>query len=116
MCASSPPPTGPWATWWPRSEGLFREDLFFRLNVVHLHLPPLRERGDDLGLLLQANLHRFAKRLGRPGSPAFSAPDAEASCEYLRHYFYPGNVRELENIVHHAVLMADGEEVCRPAT
>ena len=87
-----------------RSE--FREDLFFRLNVVHLHLPPLRERGDDLDLLLKANLARFSERLHKVVH-GFSPRAWEA----LHHYFYPGNVRELENIVHHAVLMADGDEV-----
>ncbi|HTA16442.1 MAG TPA: sigma-54 dependent transcriptional regulator [bacterium] len=87
-----------------RSE--FREDLFFRLNVVHLHLPPLRERGEDLDLLLKANLVRFAERL-RKDVRAFSPRAWDA----LTHYFFPGNIRELENIVHHAVLMADGTDV-----
>ena len=88
------------------AEGKFREDLFFRLNVVHLHLPPLRERGEDLGLLLQANLHRFANRLARP----VTRFTTEAR-NLLEQYLYPGNVRELENIVHHCVLMAEGEEI-----
>jgi two-component system, NtrC family, response regulator AtoC len=88
------------------SRGEFREDLFFRLNVVHLHLPPLRERGDDLGLLLKANLGRYAQRLNK----RVQGFDAEA-WEALSHYFYPGNIRELENVVHHAVLMCDGERV-----
>ncbi|HTB21158.1 MAG TPA: sigma 54-interacting transcriptional regulator [bacterium] len=87
-----------------RSE--FREDLFFRLNVVHLHLPPLRERGDDLELLLKANLVRFADRL-RKDVRGFS-PQAWGA---LRNYLFPGNIRELENIVHHCVLMADSDEV-----
>jgi two-component system nitrogen regulation response regulator GlnG len=87
-----------------RSE--FREDLFFRLNVVHLHLPPLRERGEDLELLLSANLARFAERLHKD-LRGFS-PEA---WDALRGYFYPGNIRELENIVHHAALMADGPQV-----
>ncbi len=86
--------------------GEFREDLFFRLNVVHLHLPPLRERGEDLDLLLRANLARFAERL-RKEVRGFTA----AAWDALRAYFYPGNIRELENIVHHAVLMAEGPEV-----
>ncbi len=87
-----------------RSE--FREDLFFRLNVVHLHLPPLRERGEDLELLLKANLVRFAERLGK-GPMSFGAQAWAA----LKRYFYPGNIRELENIVHHAVVMAEGPEI-----
>jgi DNA-binding NtrC family response regulator len=88
------------------AKGQFREDLFFRLNVVHLHLPPLRERGGDLEVLLQANLQRFGKRLGKPAI-RFSLEAADL----LGRYFYPGNVRELENIVHHAVLMAEGGEI-----
>lgn len=88
------------------ARGEFREDLFFRLNVVHLHMPPLRERGEDLALLLNANLARFAARLGKP----VKGFDGDAWDALLR-YFYPGNVRELENIVHHAVLMADGGQV-----
>ena len=88
------------------AKGEFREDLFFRLNVVHLHLPALRERGEDLQALLQANLQRFAKRLNRP-LQGYS-PEA---LDFLSRYYYPGNVRELENIVHHAVLMSEGEEL-----
>jgi DNA-binding NtrC family response regulator len=88
------------------ARGEFREDLFFRLNVVHLHLPPLRERGDDLAMLLKANLLRYAQRLDKPARD-FS-PDA---WEALNRYFYPGNIRELENIVHHSVLMAEGGQV-----
>jgi two-component system nitrogen regulation response regulator GlnG len=89
--------------------GEFREDLFFRLSVVHLHLPPLRERGEDLALLLRANLARYAVRLGKPSLREFSADAWDA----LTRYFYPGNVRELENLVHHAALMADGARVER---
>jgi len=66
----------------------FREDLFFRLNVVHLHLPPLRERGEDLELLLKANLARFSERLHK--DVRSFAPEA---WEALRHYFYPASWR-----------------------
>jgi transcriptional regulator with PAS, ATPase and Fis domain len=90
------------------ARGEFREDLFFRLNVVHLHLPPLRERGDDLQVLLKANLARFSQRLGKE-LKGF-APDA---WDALASYYYPGNIRELENIVHHACLMAEGALVQR---
>jgi DNA-binding NtrC family response regulator len=90
------------------ARGEFREDLFFRLNVVHLHLPPLRERGDDLQALLNANLARFSQRLGKP-IQGFS-PEA---WDALTGYYYPGNIRELENIVHHAALMADGAQIQR---
>jgi two-component system nitrogen regulation response regulator GlnG len=90
------------------ARGEFREDLFFRLNVVHLHLPPLRERGDDLQVLLKANLQRFSQRLGKDLT-GFS-PEA---WDALTGYYYPGNIRELENIVHHAALMAEGAQILR---
>jgi DNA-binding NtrC family response regulator len=90
------------------ARGEFREDLFFRLNVVHLHLPPLRERGDDLQALLNANLARFSQRLGK-AIQGFS-PEA---WDALAGYYYPGNIRELENIVHHAALMAEGAQIQR---
>jgi DNA-binding NtrC family response regulator len=83
-------------------DGKFREDLFFRINVVHLHLPPLRERGEDLELILEAFLKRHAARQGK----ALSGFDAEAKA-LLLSYLYPGNIRELDNIVQHAVLMAE---------
>ena len=86
--------------------GQFREDLFFRLNVVHLHLPPLRERGDDIPLLLEAFLKRHCQRHRK----AVTGFDREAMT-LLMAYHYPGNIRELDNIVQHAVLMAEGPEV-----
>jgi len=89
--------------------GEFREDLFFRLNVVHLHLPPLREREGDLPLFLEAFLKKHSGR-ARKKIKGF---DAEALA-VLQAYPYPGNVRELDNIVQHAVLMADGSELGVP--
>lgn len=86
--------------------GQFREDLFFRLNVVHLHLPALRERGDDVVLFLENFLKRHAARHKK----RLNGFDREA-LTVLESYLYPGNIRELDNIVQHAVLMADGMEV-----
>ena len=74
------------------ARGQFREDLFFRLNVVPLRVPPLRDRKDDIALLTQ----HFVKKYG---GAAASEPDAE-TLELLQHYRWPGNVRELENIIH----------------
>jgi two-component system nitrogen regulation response regulator GlnG len=88
------------------ARGDFREDLFFRLNVVHLQLPALRDRGEDLEALLKSNLARFAQHLGK--EVRGFTPEA---WEALRRYFYPGNIRELENILHHAVIMADTPEI-----
>lgn len=86
--------------------GDFREDLFFRLNVVHLHLPPLRERGEDIGLFLQTYLKRHCLRHKK----SIQGFGREASA-LLESYLYPGNIRELDNIVQHAVLMAEGREI-----
>ncbi len=83
--------------------GRFREDLYYRLNVVQIDLPPLRERREDIGLLAAYFLERTMKRWGRPGR-SFT-PEA---AELLERYDYPGNVRELENAVEHAVAVSDG--------
>ncbi|MDE3127311.1 MAG: sigma-54-dependent Fis family transcriptional regulator [Gemmatimonadota bacterium] len=84
--------------------GRFREDLFFRLNTVELHLPPLRERRDDIGLLATHFLQRFAAHYRRPVTGF--APEAMAA---LLRYGWPGNVRELAHAVERATLLAQGE-------
>jgi DNA-binding NtrC family response regulator len=83
-------------------EGRFREDLWFRLNVVTIHLPPLRERREDIGPLLARFLAEANRKFGR----AVVAPDPEAFAILLR-YDWPGNARELRNVVEHAVVMAE---------
>ncbi|MDO8475198.1 MAG: PEP-CTERM-box response regulator transcription factor [Candidatus Rokubacteria bacterium] len=80
--------------------GRFREDLYYRLSVVTVHLPPLRERGEDVVLLANAFLRRNAQALKR--KVRFSPEALEAIVKYL----WPGNIRELENKVHRAVIMA----------
>jgi DNA-binding NtrC family response regulator len=85
---------------------LFREDLFFRLNVITIALPPLRERGDDVLLLIHHFAEKFASELGRR-APKFS----DEALSVLRRYHWPGNVRELENVVQRLVVMADGDTV-----
>ena len=78
----------------------FRQDLYFRLNVFPIHLPPLRERGDDIPLLLQFFLKKFSARIGKPVD--------DVTPEFLRRfqaYAWPGNVRELENLVERAVIL-----------
>jgi DNA-binding NtrC family response regulator len=87
----------------------FREDLYFRLNVLAIEVPPLRERGDDVLLLARHFLQKFARELGR-GEPRFS----DAVLDSLLAYPWPGNVRELENIVQRLVVMAEGEEIDVP--
>lgn len=85
------------------SAGRFREDLFYRLNVFRIHLPPLRERRSDIPALAAAFLARFAAEHGRP-LEGFSSD----ALERLVVHSWPGNVRELEHAVEHAVIMAQG--------
>jgi DNA-binding NtrC family response regulator len=86
--------------------GRFRSDLLYRLNTIHIHLPPLRERGDDIVLLAQRSLNQHAQHHRRPIS-SFS----EAALSALRRYSWPGNVRELNHVVERAVLMARGTAI-----
>ena len=88
------------------AEGRFRADLYFRLNVVQLELPPLRERREDIGLLASYFLDRAARRQER-GALVFR-PEAMA---LLEKYDYPGNVRELENAIEHAVTLSEGDVI-----
>jgi len=87
-------------------EGRFREDLYYRLNVIALRVPPLRERRDDIPLLAEHFLRLFCERNRRRLS-GFSRPAAEA----LMRYEWPGNVRELENTIERAVVLARGGTV-----
>lgn len=83
-------------------EGRFRDDLYYRLNVVSLHLPPLRERTDDIPLLVQHFLEKHAARLGLP-VPTI-APE---TMQLLTRYHWRGNVRELENCIERALVLSD---------
>jgi DNA-binding NtrC family response regulator len=87
-------------------EGKFREDLYYRLNVVQLHLPPLRERREDIPFLAHHFLRSFADRFGRKVQ-RFSRVALHA----LEEFDWPGNVRELENVIQRAVVMADGSKI-----
>jgi PAS domain S-box-containing protein len=87
-------------------EGKFREDLFYRLSVFPITLPPLRERGDDVVLLAEEFARQFAARAGRRLAPL--SPGAAAR---LRAYSWPGNVRELQNVIERAVITARGGEL-----
>jgi two-component system response regulator AtoC len=84
--------------------GRFREDLFYRLNVVHIVLPPLRDRREDIPVLVEAFLRKSNKRLGTRVRGV--APEA---LERLLEYEWPGNVRELENLVERALVLSDGD-------
>jgi two-component system repressor protein LuxO len=81
-------------------EGRFREDLFYRLHVIPIELPPLRDRGDDVLEIADALFRLFADQEGRPFEHLTN--EAEAA---LRRHAWPGNVRELQNVVRHAIVM-----------
>ncbi|MCC6588660.1 MAG: sigma 54-interacting transcriptional regulator [Bryobacterales bacterium] len=85
------------------AEGRFREDLFYRLNVFPIHCPALRERRDDIPLLVEYFMARFAARMGRRIDHIESK-----SFECMLNYSWPGNIRELQNIVERAVIVAEG--------
>jgi two-component system NtrC family response regulator len=85
-------------------KGRFREDFFYRLNVVHIHLPPLRERADDIPMLTEHFIDKFAKMLNKP--------DLQVSMETLRFLVslpWDGNVRELENTIERAAILCSGD-------
>jgi len=86
--------------------GQFRQDLFYRLNVIEILVPPLRERRDDLPALCEALLERIAREAGMPVPPL-----SASLIEQLQSLPLPGNVRELENLLHRAVALHDGESL-----
>ncbi len=90
-------------------KGIFREDLFYRINVITVELPPLREREDDIFLLISHFAKKFAEEAGRPVS-IFS----DNALQVLRRYHWPGNVRELENIIQRLVVMSDRDIIDVP--
>ncbi len=90
-------------------KGEFREDLYYRLNVITIEIPPLRERGDDILLLINHFVPIFAKELDKP-IPRFS----DQSIHVLKNYYWPGNVRELENVIQRLVVMNEGDVIDSP--
>jgi two-component system, NtrC family, response regulator PilR len=87
--------------------GRFRQDLFYRLNVIQVHVPPLRERIDDLSDICDALLARIAQDAGVENAPVLASDAVSA----LRRYSFPGNVRELENLLHRAVALASSDVI-----
>ncbi len=90
-------------------KGLFREDLFFRVNVITIELPPLRERGDDVQLLISHFSRKFSDEMGKR-APVFSPRALRA----LQDYHWPGNVRELENVVQRMIVLNEGDQIDVP--
>ncbi|WP_456433496.1 sigma-54-dependent transcriptional regulator [Thermosulfuriphilus sp.] len=87
-------------------EGKFREDLYYRLNVIPIHVPPLRERKSDIPLLVQAFLEKFSAKRGRS---VMSITEEAMGC--LMRYHWPGNVRELENLVERLVILCPSDTI-----
>jgi DNA-binding NtrC family response regulator len=90
-------------------KGLFREDLYYRLNILSIELPPLRERGDDILLLIDFFLAKYVRELNK--GPMRFTPRA---IKVLKGYGWPGNVRELQNLIHRLVIMADDDSIDTP--
>lgn len=90
-------------------KGLFREDLYYRLHIITIDLPPLRERGNDISLLLDFFLSKYVREHGK-GMMNFSP----RALKTLTEYAWPGNVRELQNLVHRLVIMADDNVIDTP--
>ena len=86
----------------------FREDLFYRLNVVRIHIPPLRERREDVRLLVNYFLEKIAREQQRPPKSI-----AASVIKTLEKYHWPGNVRELENAIRRAHVMAKSGAICK---
>ena len=88
------------------AEGRFREDLFYRLNVFPLEVPPLRERNEDIPLLVQYFVDRFATKAGKRITSI-----AKRSLELLQSYTWPGNIRELQNVIERSVIVSDSDNL-----
>ena len=86
------------------AEGTFRKDLFYRLNVFPIQMPGLRERRDDIPLLAEYLIDRFAKRVGKRITKI-----SKKALDLLQAYHWPGNIRELQNVIERAVILSDGE-------
>jgi len=87
-------------------DGLLRDDLFYRISTITIHVPPLRERNEDIQLLTEHFLHMYAHKYGRP-----IAGVSQAAYERLFRHLWPGNVRELQNVIERAVLLAKASRI-----
>jgi len=90
-------------------EGSFRNDLYYRLNVFPITIPPLRERTEDIAALARHFVGQCARRMGRP---ALVIPDA--AMDALKRWNWPGNIRELQNVIERAVILSPGPDLALP--
>jgi two-component system response regulator HydG len=91
------------------AKGKFREDLFYRINVISISIPPLRERGKDILILARHFAEKFSNEYNKP-----SCQFSESALRVLQSYYWPGNVRELENLIQSLVIMKDGVVIDTP--
>lgn len=87
-------------------KGTFREDLFYRLNVVNIQLPPLRDRKEDIPLLVDYFIKKYCLSMNR--SPAVIEP---AALKRIQEFNFPGNIRELENMIERAIVVGNGKKI-----
>jgi len=87
-------------------QNAFREDLYYRINVISLQIPPLRERKEDIGALVKHYVKKYAQEMGRPVKEV--APEA---LELMMNYAWAGNVRELQNVIERAILISNGDVI-----
>jgi transcriptional regulator with PAS, ATPase and Fis domain len=87
-------------------KGEFREDLYYRLNVVNIHVPPLRERTEDIPLLVEYFIQKYCASMNRP----LVTVDGQA-LKRLEQYAFPGNIRELENMIERAIVVGNGKKI-----
>ena len=87
-------------------ENAFREDLYYRINVISLQIPPLRDRKEDIRSLVRHYLDKYTHEMGKPVKDI-----APAALDVMANYLWPGNVRELQNVVERAILIADGDTI-----
>ena len=87
-------------------DGRFREDLYYRLHVINIYLPPLRERKEDIPLLAHHFLEKYSEENRKPGLELTAA-----ALDLMMDYDWPGNVRELENVIERAVVLATGPRI-----
>jgi len=87
-------------------EGTFREDLYYRLNVVNIHVPPLRERKEDIPLLAEYFIKKYCVSMNKP-----LIPIDKSTLKYLSDLNFPGNIRELENMIERAIVVGNGEKI-----
>ena len=106
MCGYWPRPTSRWSG--RCEEGLFREDLFYRLNVITIHIPPLRERREEIPVFLEYFLRKYSEFYGKQ-----PAPFGDYAVGRMMEYTWPGNIRELENLVKRYVIVGNESQIIR---